>query len=190
MWLATKDGLSEKHSFTGGDGGILSLVSRNGTIYAGCQDGQIKMWDQDTKTLLRTLIVEVPVSEHPRANDVLSLSMVEGDLYACMGNGWCQRWSSSLQSTALWKAHDGISLSCVITSPLGHEHEDNKLNALLLTGGADSEIKVNFLCHRSDRFLKVCSSGQLKFLRNQDRIQMWEISRLRVSRSPPPNSVY
>jgi di- and tripeptidase len=169
MWLATKDGLTEKHSFGGGDGGVLSLVSRNGTIYAGCQDGHIKIWDQDTKTLLRTLIVEAPISEHPRANDVLSLSMVGGDLYACMGNGWCQRWSSSWQSTALWKAHDGINLSSVITSPLGHEYEDNKFNALLLTGGADSEIKVNVLCHGFDRVLKIRSSGQLEYLRTQDR---------------------
>jgi di- and tripeptidase len=190
MWLATKDGLTEKHSFGGGDGGVLSLVSRNGTIYAGCQDGHIKIWDQDTKTLLRTLIVEAPISEHPRANDVLSLSMVGGDLYACMGNGWCQRWSSSWQSTALWKAHDGINLSSVITSPLGHEYEDNKFNALLLTGGADSEIKVNILRHGFDRVLNIRSSGQLKFLTSQGRIQAREISRLRVSCSPLSNSVY
>lgn len=131
----------------GGDGGVLSLVTRHGNVYAGCQDGNIKIWCLETKTLLRTLIVDAPGStgrtgQRDASRDVLSLSVVGRDLYACLGNGWCQRWSSTFQPTGLWKAHDRIALSSVITSPLGHEYQGNKLNAMFLTGGADSEIKV------------------------------------------------
>ena len=158
MWLATKEGLTEKHTFSGCEGGVLSIVARNGTIYAGCQDGRIKIFDQDTKTLLRTLLVSVPpTSARPPSvpsekhggksktcnTDVLSLSMIGGDLYACMGNGWCQRWCSSFITTALWEAHERIGLSCVVTSALGHEYQGQAGKAMLLTGGADYTIKVN-----------------------------------------------
>lgn len=151
MWLATKEGLTERHTFSGCEGGVLSLIARNGTIYAGCQDGHIKIFDQDTKTLLRTILVKTPpssqsnesASERNRSTDVLSLSIIGGHLYACMGNGWCQRWCASFVSTALWQAHERIGLSCVVTSPLGYEYQSqNQGKAMLLTGGADSSIKV------------------------------------------------
>jgi di- and tripeptidase len=147
MWLATKEGLTGKHTFSGCEGGVLSVVARNGTIYAGCQDGHIKIFDQDTKTLLRTLLVTVPASHQGHSKtgntDVLSLSIIGGDLYACMGNGWCQRWCSSFVSTALWEAHERIGLSSIVTSALGHEYQGKAGKAMLLTGGADSSIKAS-----------------------------------------------
>lgn len=159
MWLATKEGLTEKHTFSGCEGGVLSLIARNGTIYAGCQDGNIKIFDQDTKTLLRTLLVKVPPSstssahtevhstpQRDRNSDVLSLSILDGHLYACMGNGWCQRWCASFVTNALWQAHEGIGLSCIITSAPGHDLQSQAPaesgKAMLLTGGADANIKL------------------------------------------------
>jgi di- and tripeptidase len=172
MWLATKEGLREKHTFSGCEGGVLSIVARNGTIYAGCQDGAIKIFDQDTRSLLRTLLVNPPptspssalhqADSKTRNTDVLALSVIAGDLYACMGNGWCQRWGSSFVSDALWEAHEHIGLSCVITPALGHEYQGKAGKAMLLTGGADSNIKVS-----SDPIKEYCgilmpivSSGQ------------------------------
>lgn len=152
----------EKHAFTGCDGGVLSIVVRDGTIYAGCQDGHVKVFDQETKTLVRTLLVNTPPkplvtseqdqyqnqnqtknhSHQQLTSDVLSLTMVGGDLYACLGNGWCQRWSSNFQSTGFWKAHDGIGLSSILAVPSPFENLHVSSRALLLTGGSDSEIKV------------------------------------------------
>jgi di- and tripeptidase len=37
---------------------VLSLVVRSETLYAGCQDGYVKIWDLETKTLVRTIIVQ------------------------------------------------------------------------------------------------------------------------------------
>lgn len=151
MWLATKEGLEEKYTFSGAEGAVLSLVVRNGTLYAGCQDGNVKVYDLETKTLLRTLLVDssnhasAPTSisnneTSHKSTDVLSLSMVGGDLYACLGNGWCQRWNSNFQTTAHWKSHDRIALSCVITCL--SDVDTNPARALFVTGGADAHIKL------------------------------------------------
>jgi di- and tripeptidase len=172
MWLATKEGLTEKHTFSGCEDGVLSLVARNGIIYAGCRDGQIKIFDQDTKTLLRTLLVNAPpalpssvshqADSKTRNTDVLDMSVIAGGLYACLGNGWCQCWSSSFVSTALWEAHEHIVLSCVVTSTLGHEYQGKEGKAMLLTGGADSSIKVspNTIKEYCGSLMHRLSSGQ------------------------------
>ena len=36
---------------------MLSLVVRGDTIFAGCQDGLVKVWDLETRNLVRTLLV-------------------------------------------------------------------------------------------------------------------------------------
>ncbi|PIL22320.1 hypothetical protein GSI_15008 [Ganoderma sinense ZZ0214-1] len=45
------------HTFDCGVGAVLSLVVRGDTIFAGCQDGLVKVWDLETRTLVRTLLV-------------------------------------------------------------------------------------------------------------------------------------
>ena len=37
---------------------MLSLAVRGETVYAGCQDGYVKVWDLETKTLVREIIVQ------------------------------------------------------------------------------------------------------------------------------------
>lgn len=50
------------HTFDCGIGGVLALTARGDTVYAGCQDGVVKVWDLETRTLVRTLMV-VEVSD-------------------------------------------------------------------------------------------------------------------------------
>lgn len=51
------------HTFDCAVGAVLALVVRGDTVYAGCQDGQVKVWDLETRTLVRSLIVvEVCIS--------------------------------------------------------------------------------------------------------------------------------
>lgn len=69
--------------------------------------------------------------------------MVGTDLYSVLSTGWCQRWSASFQSTAEWKAHDGIGLCSVITSvPANRSENGSPQGAFLITGGSDADIKV------------------------------------------------
>ena len=79
-------------------GAVLSLVAREDILYAGCQDGYVRVWDLQTNTFIRTIIVQEvnPLSHnlfslcaHLRAQnvDILSLSLLGSDIYVCSANG-------------------------------------------------------------------------------------------------------
>ncbi|KAJ7857773.1 hypothetical protein B0H13DRAFT_2077001 [Mycena leptocephala] len=89
---------TELHAFECNNGAIYSLVVKDETVYAGCQDGSVKVLDLETKTLVRTIIVQEGI-------DVLSMSMANSDLYTCSANGLVQRFSASFDCTASWHAH-------------------------------------------------------------------------------------
>lgn len=69
------------HEFSFNHGAVLALVAKGDTIYAGCQDGYVKVLDLETKTLVRTIIVQEGI-------DILALSRLGSDLYTCSANGW------------------------------------------------------------------------------------------------------
>lgn len=46
-----------QYTFECNQGAVLSIAVRGETIYAGCQDGYIKVLDLETRTLVRTIIV-------------------------------------------------------------------------------------------------------------------------------------
>ncbi|KAJ7457667.1 hypothetical protein B0H11DRAFT_2063012 [Mycena galericulata] len=120
---------TELHAFECNNGAIFSLVVKDETVYAGCQDGSVKVLDLETKTLVRTIIVQEGI-------DVLSMSMIHSDLYTCSANGQVQRFSASFDCTASWPAHNGIVLSSIITDG------NTKDQHYLVTGGNDDHIKV------------------------------------------------
>ncbi|EJC98016.1 Zn-dependent exopeptidase [Fomitiporia mediterranea MF3/22] len=129
LWQCTRSGPELVHTFEADAGAVLSLVARYETVFAGCQDGHVKVFDLGTKTLVRTLIAQEGV-------DILSLSMIDTDLYSCSANGQIQRWSASFDCTASWHAHDGILLSSVITRSVKSD------SWRLVTGGNDNCIKL------------------------------------------------
>lgn len=59
------------HTFNCATGGaVLALAARGETVFAGCQDGHVKVWDLETRTLVRTLIVvEVSAYSVPHSID-------------------------------------------------------------------------------------------------------------------------
>ncbi|TFY73639.1 hypothetical protein EWM64_g10374 [Hericium alpestre] len=115
------------HTFECQHGAVLSLATREELVYAGCQDGYVKVWDTQTRTLVRTIIVHENV-------DVLSLSVLHSDVYTFSANGQVNRYSDTFDCTASWRAHDGIILSSIIS----RDHNAYRL----LTGGNDGAIKV------------------------------------------------
>ncbi|KAJ7069976.1 hypothetical protein C8F01DRAFT_1246134 [Mycena amicta] len=129
IWECSDRTPTEVHAFEcTNSGAIFSLVVKDdSTIFAGCQDGSVKVLDLDTKTLVRSIIVQEGV-------DVLSLSMTGLDLYACSANGNIQRFSATFDCTASWQAHGGIVLSSIIT------HDNTRPS--LITGGNDDHIKL------------------------------------------------
>lgn len=118
------------HEFVCNHGAVLALIGKCDTIYAGCQDGYVKVLDLETKTLVRTIIVQEGI-------DILAMSMLNSDLYTCSANGWLKRWSASFDCVGAWQAHQGIALSSIITKKNGTEDRFH-----LVTGGNDDHIKV------------------------------------------------
>ncbi|KAG9017933.1 hypothetical protein FRB90_000115 [Tulasnella sp. 427] len=131
----TANNITLLHTFYAQVGGVLSIISRNGNIYAGCQGGHVKVWDIETKTLVRTIIVQESV-------DILSLSMTDGELYTCSAGGCIQRFSPTFDNTGCWRGHSGTVLTSIIV-PSKHDGKktaDDRLD--LITGGDDNNIKV------------------------------------------------
>ncbi|KAJ3559316.1 hypothetical protein NM688_g421 [Phlebia brevispora] len=142
VWALSADTPVHQYTFECCQGAVLSIVVRGDTIYAGCQDGYVKVWDLDTRTLVRSIIVSENV-------DILSLSMLHSDLYTCSANGVVQRWSASFNLTASWRAHEGIVLSSMITRlsdsiDQNGEHADKHSHErfVLVTGANDDQIKI------------------------------------------------
>ncbi|KAG6845113.1 hypothetical protein H0H87_000540 [Tephrocybe sp. NHM501043] len=130
LWTCTSSGLVLVHEFPCANGAVLALIATGETIYAGCQDGYVKVLDLETKTLVRTIIVQESV-------DILSMSMIDSDLYTCSADGWIKRWSASFDCTASWRGHDGIVLSSFIDN-----NKKTSNSVRLVTGGNDNYIKV------------------------------------------------
>ncbi|TFK20012.1 glutathione degradosome [Coprinopsis marcescibilis] len=127
IWKCQSVGPTLEHQFELNHGAILAIVAHGDTIFAGCQDGYVKVLDLETKTLIRTIIVAEGI-------DILSMSMLNSDLFTCSADGWVKRWSASFDCIAGWQAHKGIVLSSVVTK--------RGIGSELVTGGNDSQIKV------------------------------------------------
>ncbi|KAI0754689.1 Zn-dependent exopeptidase [Daedaleopsis nitida] len=122
------------HTFDCDAGAVIALVVRGDTVFAGCQDGLVKVWDLETRTLVRTLLVVENV-------DILSMTLLHSDLYVCSANGDVQRWSSSFELTGSWQGHDGIVLSSIVTRlPSRSSRKDDIFT--LVSGGNDDMIKI------------------------------------------------
>ncbi|KIO31561.1 hypothetical protein M407DRAFT_19497 [Tulasnella calospora MUT 4182] len=131
----TANNITLLHTFYAQVGGVLSIISRNGNIYAGCQSGHVKIWDIETKTLVRTIIAQENV-------DILSLSMTDGELYTCSAGGCIQRFSPTFDKTGCWRGHSGPVLTSIIV-PSRHDGKkaaDDRRD--LITGASDNNIKV------------------------------------------------
>ncbi|KAF4578670.1 hypothetical protein EYR36_000477 [Pleurotus pulmonarius] len=132
------------HTFTFQHGAVLAIAARGETIYAGCQDGYVKVLDVETRACVRTIIVDEGV-------DILSVSLLGSDLYTFSAGGRIQRWSASFDCTASWKGHEGIILSSKISHPSSqlwtNATEDLDMDLTidsfqLITGGNDNYIKI------------------------------------------------
>ncbi|KAF8607063.1 Zn-dependent exopeptidase [Ceratobasidium sp. AG-I] len=106
-------------------GAVLALAVRDGMVFAGGQAGKVAVWDVESLALVRVLVAAEGV-------DVLSLSVLGQDLYACSADGYVHRWSSTFQHTASYHAHAGMILSSITIASSG----------VLVTGAGDSSVKI------------------------------------------------
>ncbi|KAH9173572.1 Zn-dependent exopeptidase [Lactarius sanguifluus] len=129
VWRCSPTGLELLNTIECTHGAILSLVTREDILYAGCQDGYVRVWDLPTNGFIRTIMVQENV-------DVLSLSILGSDLYTCSADGQVKRYSDTFDCTSSWDAHSGIVLSSIVTR--GTDPAEFEL----VTGGNDGAINV------------------------------------------------
>lgn len=99
-------GLEEVFAFTELPGAVLSLAYRDSLLFGGLQEGQIKVWDLETGSCIRTILAH--------DSDVMSMAIAGTDLYAAGANGAMFRFDSSFDRTATFQAHQFAILSTVI----------------------------------------------------------------------------
>ncbi|KAI0345693.1 Zn-dependent exopeptidase [Trametopsis cervina] len=164
IWSLSTGAPVLQHTFECEQGAVLAIVARGDSIYAGCQDGYVKVWDLHTKTLVRRIIVSENV-------DILSMSMLHSDLYTCSANGEVQRWSAAFDMTASWPGHSGIILSSIVTRLKGDNSNVNERFALV-TGANDDQIKIWEVCppepapHLTSKIQKLDADGELDLTRD------------------------
>ena len=130
IWLAhPQGGLQLIRHFTGLQGAVHSFAVRDSLLYAGQQDGEIKVWDLETSACIRSI--------QAHEADVLTMSVLGQDVYTAAADGQVLRVDERFDCTASWRAHSGIILSSTLVD--GKE----KGRWELITAGNDSYIKVS-----------------------------------------------
>ncbi|KAG5980184.1 hypothetical protein E4U55_004308 [Claviceps digitariae] len=121
---------------------VLSIALDGSFLYAGKLDGIVELWDLDTAQRLRVI----------KAHDdnVMSLQMGWGCLWAASTNGWASKYSTAhygayrhassgdvrqkYQCMGKWKAHEGKVLASAITN--------YKSEKYYITGANDENISI------------------------------------------------
>jgi di- and tripeptidase len=132
VWsCASGGGLHYEREFSELSGGVLSLAYRDSLLYAGLQDGEILIWDLETGACIRT------IDAHEA--DVLSMSVLGGEVYTAAADGRVLRLDEEFDCTAAFRAHSGIVLGSIIVKGVRAGWD-------LITAGNDSYVKVSPAC--------------------------------------------
>ncbi|CAN9194760.1 unnamed protein product [Alternaria alternata] len=132
---------------------ILSLARESSFLYSGRFDGEVNVWDLETRQLVRSL--------KATTGDVHTLTLGAGVLYAGGKTGVMQKFNEHYESITSFKAHDGLILASAFT-----RYNDKPT---LVTGGNDNTVVIwevrdcaepNAVSRRSNNDLMVESLSQ------------------------------
>ncbi|RYO67697.1 hypothetical protein AA0116_g277 [Alternaria tenuissima] len=132
---------------------ILSLAREGSFLYSGRFDGEVNVWDLETRQLVRSL--------KATTGDVHTLTLGAGVLYAGGKTGVMQKFNEHYESITSFKAHDGLILASAFT-----RYNDKPT---LVTGGNDNTVVIwevrdcaepNAVSRRSNNDLMVESLSQ------------------------------
>ncbi|WRT68195.1 uncharacterized protein IL334_005170 [Kwoniella shivajii] len=121
-------GLNLIREFNSLPGGVLSFAVRDFLLYAGLQAGEIVVWDLETGACIRT------IEAHDA--DVLSMSVLGGDVYTAAADGRILRVNDEFDCTAVWQAHSGTVMNSVIVKG------EKQGGWEMMTTGSDSFVKI------------------------------------------------
>ncbi|PHH49871.1 putative di- and tripeptidase DUG2 [Ceratocystis fimbriata CBS 114723] len=141
------DGLGIEEIMTLGEDdaeSVMSLAIDESFLYAGKLDGQVELWDLDTKQRLRVM--------EAHSSDVMSLQMGWGCLWSAAANGSVAKHSTvhygqyhnqqphvddvaqKYHCITRWKAHEGKILASAVST--------HKSDRLYIAGGNDNNVSV------------------------------------------------
>ncbi|KAF1935766.1 glutathione degradosome [Clathrospora elynae] len=105
---------------------ILSLAREGSFLYSGRFDGEVNVWDLETRQLVRSLKAST--------GDVHTLTLGAGALYAGGKTGVVQKFNQHYETITTFKAHDGLILASAFTM-----YNDKPT---FVTGGNDNTIVI------------------------------------------------
>jgi di- and tripeptidase len=104
----------------------LSLAREGSFLYSGRFDGEVNVWDLETRQLVRSLKAST--------GDVHSLTLGGGALFAGGKSGVVQKFNEHYETVSTFKAHNGLILASAYTT-----YNDKQT---LVTGGNDSTVVI------------------------------------------------
>ncbi|KAJ8105732.1 hypothetical protein OPT61_g10003 [Boeremia exigua] len=116
---ALEDGREEGES-------ILSLAREGSFLYSGRFDGEVNVWDLETRQLVRSL--------KSQTGDVHTLTLGAGVLFAGGKSGVVHKFNEHYETMSTFKAHNGLILASAYTM-----YNDKPT---LVTGGNDNTIVI------------------------------------------------
>ncbi|KAF1953052.1 glutathione degradosome [Byssothecium circinans] len=105
---------------------ILSIARDGSFLYSGRFDGEVNVWDLETRQLVRSLKADT--------GDVLTLSLGGGHLFAGGISGQVHKYNQYYETVSTFKAHNGLILASAFTTS-----EDK---STFVTGGNDNTIVI------------------------------------------------
>ena len=137
------DGVIKIWSLDGNDGGqinemhklenerdegcsVLSIAVDGTILYSGLLDGEVNVWDLETKQLVRSL--------KAHRDDVLTMTVGGGFLFSAGVFGFFNKFNRQHERTGRRKAHNGRILASAFS--------DHDKRPILVTGGNDNDVAV------------------------------------------------
>ncbi|KAI9818919.1 MAG: hypothetical protein M1827_007740 [Pycnora praestabilis] len=129
VWaLDAKNGgtISEVAVLENGDKSVLTIAIDGTFLYSGLLEGEINVWDLDTRQLIRSV--------RAHGDDVLTLSVGAGFIFSGGATGFAKKFNQKYESLSQWEAHKGLILASAVTT-YHNRH-------IYVTGGNDDCVAI------------------------------------------------
>ncbi|KAI9835858.1 MAG: hypothetical protein M1819_001756 [Sarea resinae] len=118
--------ISEIGVLENGDNSVLTLALDGTFLYSGLLEGDINIWDLDTRQLVRS------VKAH--RDDVLTISVGGGFIFSGGATGFAKKFNQRYECLSRWQAHEGLILASAVASYNGQR--------IFVTGGNDDCVAI------------------------------------------------
>ncbi|PWW77941.1 glutathione degradosome [Tuber magnatum] len=113
-------------SLSAGDSGVLSMAINDTMLYCGLTDGEICIWDLDTRQLIRSL--------RTHCEDVLTMAVMGNCIFSGSASGYSRKWNQRFEHMSRWQSHSGLILASAATKRHGR--------LIYITGGNDNCVAI------------------------------------------------